>query len=294
MKALVLFSSIACLFLFSCKKDHQNNTTKPKMYQVSYSVTSFSQDIGPIINATGQKNNSLAVNASLKDSVDRLYFALYNTSNNKSDFITQNSSDPNFGTFRDSVPAGAYIVSFIGVKGPTDYGYLNPTPRNPSDATWSPLTFSFYPPEEIFMKTFALNVSAPTSTQHVVLDRIVGLLQINITDALPYNAASVKVVIPTETGGGVFSTYQKTITAADRATTPYQLSFFNLRSGAPFTLTLNFYDAQNVLVLTKNIPNVTCKPNTKTILTGKIAPVTNSQFQITLSSDWGSPISKPF
>lgn len=292
MKALILFSSIACLFLFSCKKDHQNNTTKPQMYQLSYSVTSFSQQVGPI-NATGQKTNSLAVNASLKDSIDRLYFCVYNTSNNKSDFITQSSSDPNFGTFRDSVPAGAYIVAFVGVKGPNDYGYLNPTARNPSDATWSPLTFSFSPPEEIFMKTFALNVSASATTQHVILDRIVGQLQINITDALPFNAALVKVQFP-DGAGGNYTPYQKTITAADRATTPYQLTFFNLKSGAPFTVTLNFYDAQNVLVLTKAIPNVTCSPNTKTILTGKIAPVTNSQFQITLSSDWGTPIGKPF
>ncbi|WP_143014046.1 hypothetical protein [Mucilaginibacter pineti] len=271
------------------------------MYQLSYSVSSFSQQIIPIKNAAGQKTNSLAVNASLKDSLDVLYFYLYDSQNKLYDTLTQTSSySYPFGTIRDSVAAGAYTVVFMGIK---DVEAVNGYKVNGPTVSRTTALLSW---PEVFSKKIAINVSASTPNQHLVLDRVVGQIQVNIQDALPSNYASVKAQLPgdstyyaiynpTNPTGVGDAIYNRTISAQERAASPpFQFSFFTRQFSSPFTLTLSFYDAQGTLLFTKAIPNVTCKQNTRTILTGKLVSNTSSNFQITFNSDWGSVNNMPF
>lgn len=303
MKILTYYSAVLiCLLCFSCKKEH--NSTQPatanatKLYPVTFALSSFSQNVTNLNLHTGTSSSNVikAASPSLKDTVDLLYYILYNPANNTIvRKLTQYSSAANFGTIKDSVAAGNYTVIIAGGKSGLQ-SYPVGDVRALSGNIYSSLTdlyFNYqpdsvalptmYPWKDTFLKQF--NVTIPTSSvQQVSLDRIVAQLQINITDTVPAKAAMVEAVISNDGANSNLSqgtgyttsnfpyspAYRVPVTAAQIGKPNLQLTTYTINYYTPFTVTINAYDNTGTRIASKNVSNVTCQKNMRTILTGKL------------------------
>ncbi len=296
MKTLTYYSALLlCLLCFSCKKEHSQTssiTPSEKLYPVTFSLASFNQTVHALHQAsTGARVLSAAT---LKDSIDVLYYYVYNpTTMYIVRRLSQNSSQANFGTIKDSIAAGTYnILIAAGKSGlysyPTQDGafgkhsladiyfnYQADTAYNLPPAPW----------KDVFFKMLTVTVPAAVN-QQVSLDRIVAQLQVDITDSIPSNAAKLDVVISNDAistyygqnptvNPGISSfpyspVYSVPVTAAMVNKTNTILTTYTMNTFTPFNVTLNAYDALNKRIATKTVVNVTCKQNMRTLLTGKL------------------------
>lgn len=268
MKKLPFATLSLCLLLFACsKKDSSapNPVSEGKKIAVKFSANDFIQKFEQLPSARIGENNGLARDSALADKISNLYFLIF-----KADsivrLVSQRATDPNFGTFTDSLVQGNYTVSVLGSKDslPVRAARTISFSRNGKPTA--------YP--DFFQMISDIKVS-PDSTNsfNINLFRRVTSLQVEIQDSLNQVADS-------------------TITVAIK-----EQSIYNLLTGAPsqgadslFYLPkksrnvfnafyVNQYSTVTVVIsypsrtnpgqrLIRAISNVSFKPNTKVILTG--------------------------
>ncbi|WP_299581625.1 hypothetical protein [Mucilaginibacter sp.] len=313
MKKAMLYTLVATLFVFSCKKDHSkdSNGTNPagKIYKVELNVSGFTQTI---TNSTSKKvqGKGLKTDAvtGISGYLDQLYYYVFHSDGTFKlvHTLVQDSTSSNFGNISDSLSAGAYtIIIAAGKPGLTS----SLSVRSPGTSYLTGTNYIFYKggPFAQWKDTFygQINITVTGDVnQDINLNRIVGQLEVDITDAIPATANSISITVDLDDLNFLLNsqtptqaakpTYTTTIPASAKGKTNY--TFRNLigNTATPFNVTIVCYDAAKKVLGTALVTNVTCQKNKRTILTGSLFG-TNNNFTVSLNDTWNAtPINIPF
>lgn len=296
MKKTLLMCGVLALLLFSCKKGSKDTPTPTdeKKYPVTFNVSGFEQSYEPL----GSKKATRSLGNSDIDTsaAERMIYTLYKTSDSKN-YLAHRSTrktDGDFGVYREYLAPGNYVAYFAAggnLLGVTDnktvIGYIG-----------GPLLINtFYAKVPITVTSAAVNTQAE-------LKRITSELIINIEDAIPADVKKIQlsftqfntfnIQTPLGLGGDAYSVI-KNVTAADVGVTGFKFKAVTLPTSQAYVLTLKYY--KNDLVTpfdTKVIPNVICKANYRTLVSGKLFTPKNTGFTITVDDEWDEPVNGGF
>jgi hypothetical protein len=317
MKNKLMLPAIMVLFLFACKKESnttpvvkETETAKQK-YPVDFSLSSFTESSTPL---STKDVNSLS-SAALKDQILYLYYFVYKLDENSAysqvSHAVQTSSDPNFGTLKDTLEKGQYAVYFIGTRGP---GYMNFLYISSSVRTDPIFFYSDKHVHDTFLKGITLNVGGPT-TQAVELSRVASELTVKITDRLPANAKTIKLMVADFPGGlditsGKGQERGHEQDGRDTLKTSFAIPNGNIGNKG-FTvsqfvwashynlLQVDCLDATGKVIATKKLPKNTLNaytmilPNTHYTFSGALfSPETG--FTVSADGEWNAPVNTPF
>ncbi len=284
MKKNLLFAMVACgILLFSCKKATEE-TPEEKKYDVTFKVSEFSQSVEDI-----KKGMSVsAVGDTLKNYTDYLYYRITSLSTYRLVASGQQASaEKNFGIISEKLPSGFYEVSVASSK--------------------LPLTFNdnIYPNlgywDDCFHKKITISVNSSTLNQDIKLDRIVGAIEVKLTDLIPSNAD--KITITAEGDDTSYDTYKgrssnsrfnnvKDFVVLDyeKGSNNKRLIMHVINTLTSMNIKIRCYDSKRFLIAEKSVSNVNCFRNKITILTGSLFNNTGNPlvgFNVTVNPVWG-------
>ncbi|HTD98291.1 MAG TPA: hypothetical protein VK668_03360 [Mucilaginibacter sp.] len=298
MKKAILFSIMASLLLFSCKKDHKN-TPDPasKTHKVNFTVSGSSE----ITSSTGKiQVNSLKTNAqtSIVGYMDLLYYYVFQADGTTLvHALKQDSTQTNFGNISDNLPAGTYTIMIVtGKKG------LVLTTAQVLGFNEELIYYSNAPGVtpwlDTFYSKFQITVADADINQNVALNRIVGQLEVKILDTIPVAAKSLAISVKNENFelripsmipyNAKLLTDSIILAASAKGLPNFTVDQIIANTVTPFTVTIKCYDATNKLLGNVTVNSVSCQQNTRTILSGKLFGVGNG-YGIGVS-DWKPPI----
>jgi len=308
MKNILYYLSL-CLFLFSCKKDSKDeitlNLSASKKYAVTFTATSFSQEVAPISKSTGNRVSAIP----LKGMAKYFIYVVYDASGREVSEIRQDSSGAThriiddkfypdsdqvgarqkmpYGVFKDSLPKGDYTVVMIASNAEFS---LNSRYNNFQELKFFPYKDAYFQysrglvessrSEDTFYKKFKLTIDDKTIQQNIQLDRIVGKVELNILDSQVGAGSIYQVLIQND--GEIFRL--ATDQAAPGGSNDYETStsgyskygifggknsqYFVLNTVTPIQVVIIYHI--NGIKTVKTIDNVSIYKNRKTILTGSL------------------------
>jgi hypothetical protein len=284
-KAKIIGYFFIAMVLLSCKKDKNENPEEGKKYQVSLNVSGFTQTITDIkTTSTGGGLQTSAISP-VADIANVLHYFVYNASNQLVGELHQTSATANFGTVTDTFSPGTYTVAILaGMGGPTDY--------SGQDRYFSTGGYDTY-----FKKTTITVTSGPVE-QNVTLDRIVGQLQIKITDAIPVETKTISVQVSdykhSMLTGDIqndkpYSLY-KTITVPDAAKglPDFLITSYVSKFGTPLTVIITASNTAGANIARVTINNVMFSANTRTLLSGALFDSGTNGFTTSFNETWDS------
>lgn len=192
MRNLLLAVAVLSIYLFACKKETvptkpTNPVTSEEKFPVTLSVGQFLHTISPM--ARKADPSSTARDSVLAGKVSYLYFFLYTELGEYVKTIVQNAdSTIDFGNYTDTLPANRYMIAAVAATGRLDIqdlgNYYNNRVRFP-DANLPGRNVSA---PDIFAGNAYFVVTGYGSSQffNIWLNRVVGRVELNITDAPDY------------------------------------------------------------------------------------------------------------
>lgn len=281
MKNITFLFILFAIITTSCKKNEINQkNTEGELHNIKFSTSGFTQQ------NTTLATNSLAENAVLDGDIGTkqraLLYAVYNDQGTLVRNISQIETDANFGTITDKLPVGTYSVFFIG-----GYNFFPTVGHSeailklftPTTLSTAYAAFSSEDMRELFAKQITLSVTTEDVNQTVTLDRVGGLLDVNILDAIPSNVTSIRVIaknyawkfkLSNFSPVNLFDNYsQKYTTTTLVGTSDNHFVIAQLNTFTTATVTITAFNDQTKIA-EKVISNVWVKPNKKTILTGNL------------------------
>ncbi len=291
MKRFLYILTLVSVLLFSCKKDQRYKATPAqKKYDVKFNVSDLNQQIIDVAKGE-QQLNSLKTTNSLGEILDVLYYAVFKPDGSLVTFIMQKSSQANFGTVTDQLPAGTYEIDFVGGKSGLVVGpFLMGSPS----ASYKYHSFSYTNNisqgsggvlgwNDLFFKQLNLTVPAGNLSQDVTLNRVTAKLTIKLLDTLPADAQHIDVKLSTEYpeftfdksnlkqyGNGQPVTYSFTTPSSFAGTTNYIMSMLVMNTVTPVTVTIDAYNSAGTRIGEAVVNNILLQNNTQTILSGKL------------------------
>lgn len=273
--------------ILSCKKDHKNvalpsaNSNK-KTYKVHFNILA---DQSKTSNSVKKSTNSLATSAitNIGGITNTLLYFVYNSQGNLITQLRQDSSTTNYGQISDTFSTGTYTIAIIaGENGPVNYSATGKYFQTGGHDT--------------FFKKFTITVTDDAITQDVNLERIVGQLQVKILDAIPANVTSLQFTF-NDTRFSIASsspdannTYPLIIGGilpdSVKGTTNYSLTSYVANTTASFPVVITAYDASNKVIGTAQVNDVSCLPNTRTVLSGNLFSGSSEGFTVTFNEVW--------
>lgn len=233
---------------------------------------------------------------------------------------TRPDSDP-FNVITDSLAAGTYTVVVTGCTNAQieeleiDYSDGNYSRESPVYSPYS--TATVFPGQgldniprsvDIFFGKCTLTVTGPTKSDAITLNRIVGEVEVDLTDAvIPSNVSYIilgrsgelngyaianetpntptdQEADPPETLDNNFSY----LTGADYTRGTYIMQRYVLNTLSPIDVVINAYDSNGIIIASKTVPQVQIQKNRRTILTGKLFDNSvTAQFTINANAAWG-------
>jgi len=269
-----LFAALSLsVLLFACSKE-TTTQDKPapsgKKAPINVSIADFVKKVEQLPSPLGRKSNMSAKDSVLSTEISDIYFFSYDKDGKIINLIHQRSTDADFGYIMDSLPIGENTIAMFASS-----DSLN-TASNGINLNTDPVTFeilSAFP--DIFYKKVKINVSPDgTNNFDLSLDRIMALLEVNITDA-PANA-NIKVSMNSE------HTYFDPFSGTGYTGIPMPMNIpqrdqhvFNsliINTSDLISVVISYPDRTTNATLTKRINNIKLEKNTKTILTGVLYP----------------------
>lgn len=286
MKKLLPVFMLALIVIVSCKRDTQDTTPhQPEQtkYAVKIKVDDFLQEI------TDLRNSNPAAKAdSLGGSVGWLYYIVYDSAGNWLHYAIQGAAgDPAFGQWTDSLSKGHYKMIVLGSKSFVEinghYTVDAPLYQERIEKTYIFQHLGLSAEElqivDFFSSTVALDINADSTAVNVTLDRKVGMVEVNLTDA-PSDASFT--ISPTKECD-FYYLYADTGTIDSRPFTipfskpyyatkvgPQKWQFLTSNTQVPFDIVLNAKVGlrEDTISHYKIIHNVRAYKNKKTVLTG--------------------------
>ncbi len=306
MKKAVLYSFLACILVYSCKKETSKlPVTTKKTYEVKFNVSNFDQTLQSTgSRALGRYGSKTASVTSVANYLNLLYYYVYDSNGNIVHSLIQDSTATNFGNIADSLVSGTYTVVIAAGKQGLRYG------KQPGQPETLPSWYIFYSPvanqaiwKDSFCTKFQLTVSGGNINQNVTLTRLVGQLEVKILDTIPASANTLRIAINQEYSnyyvsdghedGGAPLTIQATIPNSAKGKANFTINNIIGNTTAPFSVTITCYDASQKILGTARVDNTTCQKDTRTILSGKLFG-SNNAFNVSLNPWNPNPINIPF
>jgi hypothetical protein len=288
MKKTIPALLLACV-LFACKKD-TNSVESPASdakKPVTFSVQNF---------LVTQQDMSANGRVETLPQIANIYYYAYRSDGKNASTKQQSYGTPNFGVITDSLAPGTYTIVlaasskslnyFYTMNVDLPYAYLTEgTTANMGDFFWKK-----------FQITISDNGNPPT--MDVSLNRIVGLLQANLKDALPAsdpNGAAINVTVKYPVSAIEFATEapfhihsEENIARINQTTWEYYI----LGTSQALTVTINWKDKTTGAAMSKTIPNLVVSANKKTIINGYLYGVPDnlggSDYIVRYNSDWST------
>jgi hypothetical protein len=312
MKKILIILLGLSASLISCKKEHSVPSAKheensAEKYPVSFAVAPFDVQTGTLSVQSAAKKTS-----TLKDNFKYLYYYVTKQSDSLHVIktIKQQSTDPDFGRVIDTLAAGKYNIFIVGAARP-DVDVFTGT----HEFYYPGLLLGYVdqdghrPPNSIgdnFYKKIPITVSK-FSSQDVKLNRIVGKVNVKITDAIPSGVS--KIVVHFNSVPDVFDMYTGKQAIINEGTgltitqtyvvKPGDIGKTGLTIGDYFWegslwVDISYYDVNGNQVDQK-IPtgNWDLKANTVVTFSGKLF-ILSTGFNVGVNSDWGPQINQPF
>jgi hypothetical protein len=296
MKKTLLILLAIPVFLFSCKKDNTLTKTSAKKYKVNFNVTNFAS-----------KQNAFALRRKMGPSgavvkapsyiVDVLHYIVYDNQDNTLEDVVQDSTMSNFGIITDSLPAGTYTVTIVaGKKGlVTRPGILAANDYSYGGNSW----------QDTFFGSFTINIGTGNISADVTLSRVVGKLEVTLTDNIPANADSLIIATNQEVYGqdlfqgffgfGAFINVRFAVAIPDSSKGKPNFTIDRLIGNctSQFPLEIICKAADNTNIASTTVQNVNVLANQKVIVSGDLFSALaghNSQQQFTTKIDtaWGT------
>lgn len=273
-----LFLAAMVAALVSCSQESEPTQKK----QVSFSVSAFTVNQQPM---------NLPRRAPILDDADGQALTDLYLFDGKTLLVHQTSDQDDFGTISLQLDFGQHSLSFVATRSDGlsyENGILSCTSLRP-----------------YFGKLLALNVDASTGEQNVVLQRVTGMLIVNIEDAVPANCAKVNYAIATrytdlnvETLAGVNgAAWNSDVSYTNKVGLTNQSVNLNLLAatyGTAYTttVTITAYNSGNTIIAQKVVENVPINSNVKTTVSGSL--FTGNGFSISANHTWGDAESVPY
>ncbi|MXV52613.1 hypothetical protein GS399_16690 [Pedobacter sp. HMF7647] len=311
MKAIAAILLIVALF--ACKKDssvgtgeqQQSTQTSKKLYPVTFKLGQFSTDVKPF----GLKTSDL------KDQIKFLHYSSFinyihgpddEQLGEKVTTINQVAdSTANFGTIRDSLPEGDYVIIFAGGNTSPFRGFNFQGPGG----YYAAAVDQAFPFGDSFGNGMRIHVGDSVINKEIVLKRMVSKITIKITDALPANAAKFVLTVgnmapvvfpinqhpPGEHGypfDDQFITFP--LKTEDAGKKNYTLTTYVYYGNEYFILTC--YNQDGAIIANKTMPVVPDQfidVNKQYNFSGKLFE-NSSSFQISIDDQWGESEDIPF
>lgn len=282
-KKLSILAALALVALAGCNKT-QTQTQVPVHVHVNDFTISTDQFPG----------TKTAQDAADYTDVKAITLAFYKNDGTEQYKVTQlradNTTYTTFGEFTLSLPMGSYTMVVLG------YGLNTGEPAitltSPTSAT-----FGDYPARETFAYTQAVNI---TNTDEVdlsaTLDRVVSKLHVKSSDVRTSNASSVRLTF--SKGGKSFNPTtglttvnngfinSLTITSAVGEVSKSNCYLFLASDEQTMDVTIETLDADNNVLFSKTVQDVSFKRNRITILTGDIYTNSGVGASFQLNTTW--------
>ena len=286
MKWKIFLNLLCLLFLFSCKKEHQEEKEAVR-YPVKFTLSGFTQIMQPIDNAT-LKTNSLNTNTATDTiPINKLFYSLGGKTNTyySQKIVTKTSAG--FGVFEENLPAGDYTVVFFGSS-------TNFVPNN-NNLTLDPDITTGW--GDTFYKKLEFTLTSAGSNQTVQMERISAQLILNIEDAIPATVSKIEIKF-----GDAYSVYpgtsfteqtQYVVTKpAVTGETNTKLYANQLVTNKPVKVYISYYTTGSLPYETKTV-TVTSQPNKRTLISGKLF-TSNNTFNVSYDTNWNTPVTVGF
>ncbi len=282
------------LFLFSCKKNDQSPAPEPptEKIPVKFTVADFNQKVTDLDARKAPGNNPDNLRDSLYPGIDFLYYKAYAATgtyqlySEKTQILQTNNVD--FGIITDSLPAGKYIVVLVGSTSPVYFEHPDPISFWQSRLNFKTPSGELRKMPDLFYKRLTIDVApnTPLPDSGITLPRMVGKLEVVVTDALPGDSIAISISYESyrfnlERGVGTDDYMPKGISRKDVKT----FSDYVLNHDFPFTVTINALDRSTGAVRTKSVNMVYCYKNKKTTLSGNMF-TTATGFKVSVDDGW--------
>lgn len=277
MKKSTIFSALIALLFAGCKSNEPAPTQS-----VIFRVATFSQSAEPL-------RMPAAVILDDEDGSQLTDIFIFDGENQ---VAHQTSDAEDFGTVTLPLTHGEHTLHFVATRSTgIEVGNGN---------------IACTSLRSTFGKHLSIDVTSTTEDQYLTLDRLTCMLQINILDEFPTNAAEIEFIVDNryttlhvEDFNGYATETSRNIRAACTSRVGLSNQTFSINCIPPTfghsynaNVTINAYDAQGNQIATASVPNVTIAASTKTKLIGKLfnMPAAN----ITVNTEWEEDIIKPF
>ena len=283
-----VFLAVIALLAASCSKETVNEVTNPEQptapVTVRVSNLSISQEDLP------DGSTRAAQTIESYDNVGAIVLAFY-AGETEVFKTTQLRSNPStyttFGEFSCNLPIGSYTMVVVGRGCGNDDVFVLTSPTAAS--------YTSERARETFCATQSVTVTAAGADISVTMNRIIALLNIRSTDAVPDDVATIRTTYAA--GGKSFNptTGLGTSNAGFVVTNSRHVVDGKLNVGnyvflatdeQTMTITIEALDAGNNVLLTKVVPSVPLKRNRKTILSGALFTTSASTATIQVETGW--------
>ncbi|MGZ2370417.1 hypothetical protein ACXR6G_11560 [Ancylomarina sp. YFZ004] len=292
---LLLFS----ISLFSCSKSSNNEPKDEQLFDVSFNVSAFKQDI------TNMKSLE-----PLSEAIEILTYFVFNENDEFLYYKEFHYSNENFGNINDKLPEGTYNIIFFGHNGyyinEDDDDFFQGDDENQPTIIYED-GYSF---KDSFHKKITINIPDDNIDMSVSLDRVVGKLEVVFTDNMPSEIKNLEYTL-TGTYFGLdlydtspFHQESKVVTEYigddDKGKPNYKLelySFVESSNAINCSITIKCFDIDNNVIASKNITNIDIFRNKITRLSGEMFSSTKdneNNFTLTVDTDWSEIIEKGF
>ncbi|MRG44712.1 hypothetical protein GFS24_06285 [Chitinophaga sp. SYP-B3965] len=299
MKKLFHSAIALSLFFVSCQKDGSSPSTPPEAekFPVRFSVTDFDRQVTDLDSRKAGGQDLSNARDSLSNAIQHLRYIAYNSSGILVSTKYQTPADNNvdFGNISDSLPAGTYIIIFVGSSAPAKFFY------SASDFGQARLDFKddngqlLKIPDTYYKRviiTLGTNGNLPDSS--VTLQRIISSIEVHVADAQP--ADSINITVSHQASRFFFHN--------DQTSDGYDIRYLSRKDANTYGEYVLFTEIPSTVIITaldrttgaariKTVYNVSCYRNKKTILSGNMFSSDASGFKISVNDQWddnGDPI----
>lgn len=255
-----------------------------------------------IINVLNLKGDALPVTkgASVSNSVDSLLntFGVLNylVFDATGKFVHQKKQlkgDEAFGQISDELKIGQYTVVLISSTGEIRMG------ANSTSLTATKIG-STANSGDIFYKKLIVNITSQGVNESLVLDRVVGCLQVSIKDRIPDNITSIELQVENETP--YFNVYtgevdiatkeQRLVSASVNSSNrdSFTLGLLLMNNQIPLIAQVRFLDASNKTIMMKQLPAITNVRGQRVSAEGNISDFVSSGFSVGYNNTWSDTI----
>lgn len=268
--------------LLSCKDS--SNDEASDVYPVVFRISQIRSSLPEIKTATAFTSAD-----SLLNKYGVLHYFVFDAAGKFVHQMKQVRGDSSFGEISDQLKIGQYTFVMISCTNELNVG------ANLISLAATKVK-SVANSGDIFYKKLALSVTSDGIFQSVTLDRIVGCVEIRITDRVADNISRIELQIDNETPYFNLSTdlvdptYSEIRSVSDDVNasnrSAFKLGLLLLNDQVPVSATIKLFDVNNVLVKSKKITGIQNIRRQKVTAAGKMSDFMSTGFTVGYDETW--------